>query len=246
MKLNLKKPLKLTVIAPCYNESRTLDESLKRLTKIAQKNLTLEIIVVNDASVDDSLEKLKALEKKTTSINVFSHKKNKGKGAALQTGFKQASGDIVAIHDLDLEYNPKDLLRLLSVMIEHDADVVYGSRFLTGQERRVHGFVHANANKFLTFFSNLFTNLNLTDMETCYKMVRGDILKKLALKENGFGIEPELTAKLAKFKKNGRRLRFYEIGISYDGRGVEEGKKIRIKDGFHALYCIIKYNLTSH
>lgn len=199
--------------------------------------LVLEIIIVNDHSTDRSLEIGKALAKIHPEITVLSHEVNMGKGAALRTGFARATGEIIAIQDADLEYNPMELRKLINPILLDIADVVFGSRFLSSDEHRVLYFWHTMGNKFLTSLSNMFTDLNLTDMETCYKVIKREILEQIVLQEDRFGIEPELTAKIAQL-----RPRIYEIGISYYGRTYHDGKKIGWKDGFRALYCILKYN----
>jgi len=198
-----------------------------------------EIVIVDDCSVDGTRE---ILEKEMAPLvdKILYHDVNKGKGAALRTGFKYATGDIVVIQDADLEYNPQEYPRLIAPILEGKADVVYGSRFIGGQERRVLYFWHMVGNRFLTLLSNAFTNLNLTDMETCYKVFRRDVIQQIDIKESRFGFEPEITAKIARMK-----LRIYEIGISYSGRTYDEGKKINWKDGFRAIYCILKYNVFS-
>jgi len=198
-----------------------------------------EIVIVDDCSVDGTREILKK-EIEPLVDKILYHNVNKGKGAALSTGFKHVTGDIVIIQDADLEYNPQEYPQLISPIVEEKADVVYGSRFIGGQERRVLYFWHMIGNRFLTLLSNAFTNINLTDMETCYKVFRREIIQQIDIKESRFGFEPEITAKVARMK-----LRIYEIGISYAGRTYEEGKKINWKDGFRAIYCIFKYNVFS-
>lgn len=195
-----------------------------------------EIIVVDDFSTDGTREQLNEID--NDSIKVFFHEKNRGKGAALRTGFKAVSGDVVIIQDADLEYDPKEYPKLLQPILDGKADVVYGSRFAGGEPHRVAYFWHMMGNKFLTFLSNMLTNVNLTDMETCYKAFRSEILDQITIEENRFGFEPEFTAKVAKLD-----VRIYEVGISYSGRSYREGKKIGWKDGFSALKCIVKYNL---
>jgi len=199
--------------------------------------LEKEIIIVDDCSTDGTRDILKALER-NPGIRVFCHEKNMGKGAALRTGFKHASGDIVIIQDADLEYNPQEYHRLIKPILDGRADVVYGSRFVTTEERRVLFFWHYLGNSFITFLSNMFTNLNLTDIETCYKVFKADVIHSITIEENRFGFEPEITAKIAK-----KRYHIYEIGISYSGRDYSEGKKIGWKDGIRAIWCILKYNL---
>jgi glycosyltransferase involved in cell wall biosynthesis len=229
----------LSIIIPCFNEQKTILALLERV-RAAQlpDNIQREIIIVDDCSVDETRSILKAVSVPDT--KVFFHEINQGKGAALRTGFKNATGDILVIQDADLEYDPAEYEKMLKPILDGRADVVYGSRFLTTSERRVLYFFHYLGNTFLTFASNIFTNLNISDMETCFKMFRREIIDKIGIKENRFGFEPEITAKIAKLK-----CRVYEVGISYSGRTYEEGKKIGFKDGFRALWCIVKYNLWS-
>lgn len=221
----------LTVIVPVYNERQTIAEILKRICTV---NVDKEIIVVDDCSTDGTREWLREL--KQANLRVLYHDVNRGKGAALQTGFRAARGDIVLIQDADLEYHPSDYPNLLKPILDGHADVVYGSRFLGGSEHRVLYFWHYAGNKLLTLFSNMFTNLNLSDMETGYKVFRREVIEKLELQETRFGIEPEMTAKIARMG-----CRVYEVGISYYGRTYAEGKKITFKDGLRALWCIVKY-----
>ena len=228
---------KLSVIIPCYNEEATLEKCVNRVLAIQDASLHLEIIIVDDASKDGSLDIARRLAASHPEIRVLHHEHNRGKGAALRTGFQSATGAFVAVQDADLEYDPQDLKRLLVPLNDGIADVVFGSRFLSHGAHRVLYFWHYLGNAFLTFLSNMFTDLNLTDMETCYKVFRREIIQNITLKEDRFGIEPELTAKVAQM-----RLRIYEMGISYYGRTYEEGKKIGVKDGFRALYCIFHYN----
>ena len=228
---------KLSIIIPCYNEDKTLNECVNRVLEIADENLSLEIIIVDDCSNDNSYAIAKDLERSHAEIKVFRHEKNSGKGAALRSGFKAAIGDYVAVQDADLEYDPNDLKRLIIPLLEDKADVVFGSRFLSTGVHRVLYFWHYLGNRFLTFLSNMFTDLNLTDMETCYKVFRRNVIQSIDVKENRFGFEPEIVAKVAQM-----RLRIYETGISYYGRTYAEGKKIGVKDGFRALYCIFRYN----
>jgi len=228
---------KVSVIVPCYNEEATLGLCIEKLLEIEDTVIKLEVIIVNDASQDKSLEQARILEKKYKQITVLNHEHNQGKGAALNTGIQRASGEWVAIQDADLEYDPRDLRRLLEPLIRGDADAAFGSRFLSGGEHRVLYFWHSLGNKFLTFLSNMFTDLNLTDMETCYKAFRADLIKKITIKEKRFGVEPEIVAKIAQM-----RPRIYEMGITYRGRTYEEGKKITAKDGLRAIYCIFHYN----
>lgn len=233
---------KLSIIIPVYNEEKTIHLILDKIKKVELlSNIAKELIIVDDCSTDNSLLVLKEYQSNNTDmdISIESHKVNKGKGAALHEGIKKAIGDIIVIQDADLEYDPEEYNILLKPVLDGVADVVYGSRFMGGKPHRVLFFWHSIGNKFLTFLSNMFTNLNLTDMETCYKMFRREIIQSLELKENRFGFEPEVTAKISKIKG----IRIYEVGISYYGRTFEEGKKISWKDGFRALYCIVKYGM---
>ena len=224
----------LSVIIPCFNEVKTLNELLAAVKECGVEDL--EIIVVDDCSTDGTRELLKNLNDDT--IKVLYHDFNKGKGAALRTGFKSATGDICIVQDADLEYDPKEFPLLLDPIIKNKADVVFGSRFQSGRPHRVVYFWHRIGNGVLTLLSNFFTDLNLSDMETCYKAFRTEVIKSIDIKENRFGFEPEITAKISKMD-----LRIYEVGISYYGRTYDEGKKIGWKDGVRAIYCILKYNL---
>lgn len=225
--------MKLSVVIPVYNEMGTIREICDSVKAV---EIDKEIILVDDCSTDGTREILRELADETT--RVLTHDRNMGKGAALRTGFKNVTGDIVIIQDADLEYDPSQYHKLIQPILDGKADVVYGSRFVTGDYRRVLFFWHSLGNKFLTLLSNMFTNLNLTDMETCYKVFRREVLEKITIEENRFGFEPEITAKVAKMD-----LRIYEIGISYSGRTYKEGKKIGWKDGISAFKCILKYNL---
>jgi len=232
-----KKRVRLSIVVPCYDEEDSLGTCIEKVLEIEDEETALEIIIVDDGSSDNSLSVARDISERHPNINVVSHERNKGKGAALRTGFQLATGDFVAVQDADLEYDPADLKRLLEPLRSGKADVVFGSRFLSYGAHRVLYFWHALGNKFLTFLSNIFTDLNLTDMETCYKVFRRDVIQSISLRENRFGFEPEIIAKIAQ-----RRLRIYEMGISYYGRTYSEGKKIGPKDGLRALYCILRYN----
>ena len=232
----------LSIVVPAFNEGKTLSLVLDKIAGVKLKhNIEKEIIVVNDCSTDDTEEVVKQYmyDKPDVNIRYFKHEVNKGKGAALHTGIQKATGDYLIVQDADLEYNPEEFNILLEPVIDGFADVVYGSRFMGGSAHRILFFWHTIGNKFLTSLSNMFTNLNLTDMETCYKLFRTDLIQQLDLKEKRFGFEPEVTAKISRIPK----IRIYEVGISYYGRTYEEGKKINWKDGFRALYCIARYNL---
>ncbi len=229
--------MKLSVVIPCYNEIRTIEQVVRRVLDV-DLEVEREIIVVDDCSKDGTRELLNSLGNDGP-VKVVLHEKNKGKGAALRTGFQHASGDVVIIQDADLEYDPDDYPKLLKPILENKADVVYGSRFAGGESHRVIYFWHYLGNKFLTLFSNVFTNLNLTDMETGYKVFKKSILDQITLQEERFGFEPEITAKIAKIN-----CIVYEVGIGYYGRTYQEGKKIGWRDGFRALYVILKYGLS--
>jgi len=236
--------MKLSVIVPAYNEEKTIWRVLDKLKSIELiGGFEREIVVVNDCSSDNTEGMVKQFiaENPLLEITYFRHEYNQGKGAALHTGFRKASGDYIIVQDADLEYDPQEFNILLRPVIEGYADVVYGSRFMGGTPHRILFFWHTIGNKFLTFLSNMFCNLNLTDMETCYKLFRADIIKNMVLEEKRFGFEPEVTAKVSKIPK----IRIYEVGVSYYGRTYEEGKKINWKDGFRAIYCILRYGLGS-
>ncbi|WP_026709775.1 glycosyltransferase family 2 protein [Flavobacterium filum] len=233
---------KLSIIIPAYNEGPTIHFILDKLQNVTLPNgIEKEIIIVNDCSKDNTEEAiLKYIETHPDmSIQYFKHEVNKGKGAALHTGISKATGEYLIIQDADLEYDPNEFNLLIQPVLDGFADVVYGSRFMGGNPHRISFFWHTIGNKFLTFLSNMFTNLNLTDMETCYKLFNTNIIQQIPLREKRFGFEPEITAKISRIPK----IRIYEVGISYYGRTYEEGKKIGWKDGFRAIYCILKYGL---
>ena len=232
----------LSIVIPAYNEEATIHLILDKV-KAVQLNggLTKEIIIVNDCSKDDTEGAIKTYMANNPSLEIsyYKHEVNKGKGAALHTGIEKAKGELIVIQDADLEYDPEEYNLLLKPVLEGQADIVYGSRFMGGNPHRVLFFWHTIGNKFLTFLSNIFSNLNLTDMETCYKLFKTEIIQGVSLQEKRFGFEPEVTQKVARIKN----VRIYEVGISYYGRTYEEGKKIGAKDGFRAIYCILKYGL---
>ena len=234
----------LSIIVPVYNEEATIERILNAINQVTLIGDTQkEVVLVNDCSKDKSESIIQAYitNHPDQNLKYFAHEVNKGKGAALHTGIHSATGDFIVVQDADLEYDPEEWNLLLKPILDGHADVVYGSRFIGGKPHRILFFWHTIGNKFLTSLSNLFTNLNLTDMETCYKMFRSSHLKSLNLIENRFGFEPEVTAKMSRIPK----IRIYEVGVSYYGRTYEEGKKINWKDGFRAIYCILKYNIFS-
>ena len=226
--------MKLSIIIPCFNEEKTIE---KIVAKVAMfKTLEKEIIIIDDCSSDNSREIIEKISQNNNEVQFIFQKVNQGKGSAIRKGFEKASGDILLIQDADLEYDPADYDKLIQPFLEADADVVYGSRFLGGKYVRLHFFWHYVANKILTLITNIVTNLNMTDMETGYKLFKKKAIDSITLKENSFSIEPEITVKLAK-----KGYIFYEVPISYRGRSYQEGKKITLKDAFIAIYCIIKY-----
>ena len=233
---------RLSIVIPAYNEGRTIHFILDKINQVTLlDNLEKEIILVNDCSTDSTEDSILSYIAQNPSLTIqyVKHQINKGKGAALHTGIAHATGEIIVIQDADLEYNPAEYNILMKPILDGFADVVYGSRFMGGKPHRILFFWHTIGNKLLTFASNLFSNLNLSDMETCYKMFKSDVIKQLKLHEKRFGFEPEVTAKIARIPN----IRIYEVGISYYGRTYEEGKKIGWKDGFRALFCIVKYGL---
>jgi glycosyltransferase involved in cell wall biosynthesis len=235
---------KLSILIPAYNEGATIHLILDKIKAVVLDNeIEKEIIIVNDCSSDDTVAKIEAYMQANDgmTIRLFNQPNNQGKGAAINRAIKECSGDYLIIQDADLEYDPSEYNLLLKPVFVDNADVVYGSRFIGHQPHRILFYWHSIGNKFLTNLSNMMTNLNLTDMETCYKLIRTSIAKQLTIKEKRFGIEPEITAKLAKIKP----IRIYEVGISYYGRTYDEGKKIGWKDGFRAIYCILKYKFSN-
>lgn len=235
---------KLSIVIPAYNEESTIHLILDKIKDVTLiDNIQKEIIIVNDCSKDNTVEAIQNYMNKNKSLSIVlhNHEINKGKGAALRTGISKASGDYIIIQDADLEYDPQEYNILIKPILDGFADVVYGSRFIGGNPHRILFFWHSIGNKILTFCSNAMTNLNLTDMETCYKLFKREMVQGLTLRENRFGFEPEVTAKISRIP----HVRIYEVGISYYGRTYAEGKKITWKDGFRAIYCILKYNLWS-
>lgn len=230
----------LSIVIPVFNERATIDRVIASVRAV---QLDSEIIVVDDFSTDGTRELLATLNSGEGRIRFFYHDRNRGKGAALRTGFAAAKGQFVVIQDADLEYDPREYPKLLKPLLEDKADVVYGSRFIGSDIHRVLYFWHSVGNRLLSTVSNMCTNLNMTDIETCYKVFRREILQGITLCEDRFGFEPEITAKIARYRVNGEPLRIYEVGISYHGRTYQEGKKIGWRDGFRALWCILKYNL---
>ncbi len=232
--------MKVSILIPCYNEAEFLESLVQRTLDADVSGCDREVVVVDDRSTDGSTEIVKRLAEQRPEIKACFHEVNRGKGAALRTGFAASTGDVLIVQDADLEYDPQEYSKLLAPILADQADVVYGSRFKGGDATRVLYFWHSAGNRLLTLLSNMLTDLNLTDMETCYKVFRRSVLEKFTIQENRFGFEPEITAKIARLKP---RPRIFEVGISYHGRTYEEGKKITWKDGVWAIWCILRYNL---
>ena len=232
---------KLSIVIPAYNEGKTIHLILDKVAQTSIVGVEKEVIIVNDCSTDDTQDNIKKFMSLNPALNIkyFYHEANSGKGAAISTGIGKATGDYVIIQDADLEYDPSEYSILLKPIVDGHADVVYGSRFIGGKPHRILFFWHSIGNQFLTFISNMFTNLNLTDMETCYKVFRREVIQSISIKEKRFGLEPEITAKISKIPN----IRIYEVGISYYGRTYAEGKKIGWRDGVEAIWCILKDNL---
>jgi len=228
--------MQLSVIIPVYNEVQTVERIIEAVRAV---DLDKQIILVDDGSTDGTCDRLSQLAAQDANLTVLYHDQNMGKGAALRTGFAAARGDLVIVQDADLEYDPQEFVKLMQPILENKADVVYGSRFAGGESHRVLYFWHSMGNRFLTLLSNMFTNMNLTDMETCYKLFRREVIQGIQIEEHRFGFEPEITAKVAR-----QHWRIYEVGISYAGRTYDEGKKIGWRDGLRAIWCILKYNLV--
>ncbi len=233
---------KLTIVVPCYNEQTTLETLIGAVLRADTLDLSKEIIIVDDGSKDDSVAIAKNIEKNQPSVRLIQHSANQGKGAALRTGFREATGDIVLVQDADLEYDPAEYPKLLQPILNDEADMVIGSRFRGGDSVRLLYFWHSIVNRGLTLLSNFFTNVNFSDIENCYKVFRRDLLSQFQIKENRFGVEPEICAKVCRLAP---KPRIYEVGITYHGRTYSEGKKIGWKDGVSAIYCILRYNLFS-
>ncbi len=237
----------LSILIPAYNEEKTIQRILDKVRDVELVgNFSKQLVIVDDCSTDNTEKIIQEYVARfpDSDISYFKHDVNRGKGAALHTGIENATGDYIVVQDADLEYDPQELNLLLKPVVDGFADVVYGSRFMGGRPHRILFFWHTIGNRFLTMLSNALTDMNLTDMETCYKLIKADLLKSIRLEESRFGFEPEVTAKIARRAKK-ENIRIYEVGISYYGRTYAEGKKIHWKDGFHAIFCIFKYNLFS-